>query len=110
MKEGSSDADKSEAINLVNVVRNRAKLGNLLLADYNTQDKLLDAILLERYHEFWCENGQFRADLIRYHKLVPLVKKITQSTYAEEYKELYPLPLSVISDGKGVVKQNPGYN
>jgi hypothetical protein len=110
MKEGSTASDMAEAINLVNVIRARAKLGSLLLTDYNTPEKLLDAILMERYHEFWCENGQFRSDLIRYHKLVPLVKTITQSTYAEEYKELYPLPLSVISDGKGAVVQNAGYN
>jgi len=37
------------------------------------------------------------------------VKTINQSPYAEEYKEIYPLPLEVITDGKGLVKQNPGY-
>lgn len=108
-KPGATTADLHEAIDNVNVIRNRAGLANLQYADYDTPSKLLDAILLERWHEFWCENGQFRADLIRYHKLIPWVKSINDSPYAEEYKELYPLPLSVISDGKGQVKQNPGY-
>uniref|UniRef100_A0AB33J2L3 RagB/SusD family nutrient uptake outer membrane protein n=1 Tax=Prevotella sp. GTC17259 TaxID=3236795 RepID=A0AB33J2L3_9BACT len=108
-KTGATAADLKEAASYVNVIRNRAGLGNLKSEDYATSDKLLDAILNERWHEFWCENGQFRADLIRYHRLIPLVKKINQSPYAENYKELYPLPLSVISDGKGEVKQNPNY-
>ena len=64
---------------------------------------------MERWHEFWCENGQFRADLIRYHKLVDWVKWLNDSPYAADYKELYPLPMSVISDGKGKVAQNPKY-
>lgn len=108
-KEGATAADLREAVDNVNVIRNRAGLASLKYEDYTDPDKLLDAILTERWHEFWCENGQFRADLIRYHKLVPLIKSINQSPYAEEYKEIYPLPLSVISDGKGQVKQNPGY-
>jgi hypothetical protein len=29
--------------------------------------------------------------------------------YASKDKYLYPLPLTVIVDGKGEVKQNPGY-
>ena len=110
MKDGSTESDRREAVALVNVVRARAGLKDILLSDYATREALLDAILTERWHEFWCENGQFRADLIRYHKLIPLVKEITSSPYAEEYKELYPLPLSVISDGKGAVVQNAGYN
>ena len=108
-KTGASAADFQEAIGYINKIRERAGLEDLTYANYNTAEKLLDAILMERYHEFWCENGQYRADLIRYHRLVPLVKAITQSPYAAQYKELYPLPLQVISDGKGVVLQNPGY-
>ena len=108
-KTGASSADLQEAIRYINVIRNRAGLGNLSTSDYNTPEKVLNAVLTERWHEFWCENGQYRADMIRYHKLIPLVKAINNSPYAEEYKELYPLPLSVILDGKGQVKQNEGY-
>lgn len=106
---GASAADLQEAIDNVNIVRGRAGLPNLSYGDYTDPDKLLDAILMERWHEFWCENGQYRSDLIRYHRLIPLVKAVNQSPYAEDYKELYPLPLEVITDGKGQVKQNPGY-
>lgn len=108
-KPGATAADLKEAIDNVNVVRNRAGLGNLKYADYTDSNKLLDAILMERWHEFWCENGQFRADLIRYHKLVDWVKWLNDSPYAADYKEIYPLPMSVISDGKGKVAQNPKY-
>ncbi|GAE16195.1 hypothetical protein JCM6292_2591 [Bacteroides pyogenes JCM 6292] len=59
-KAGSTASDLKEAVDLINVVRARAKLGNLTYAEHNTPDKVLNALLLERWHEFWCENGQFR--------------------------------------------------
>ena len=31
------------------------------------------------------------------------------TAYANKNKKLYPLPLSAINDGKGLVTQNPGY-
>lgn len=109
-KQGATANDLKEAVNLINVVRHRAGIENLSANTLNTPEKVLDAVLMERWHEFWCENGQFRADLIRHHKLIPWVKKINGSPYAEEYKEVYPLPLAAIIDGKGAVKQNAGYN
>ncbi len=108
-KEGATANDLKEAVDLINVVRQRAGIDNLTATTLNTPEKVLDALLTERWHEFWCENGQFRADLIRHHKFIPWVKKINNSPYAEEYKEVYPLPLSAIIDGKGAVKQNEGY-
>ncbi|WP_315329946.1 RagB/SusD family nutrient uptake outer membrane protein [Segatella oulorum] len=108
-KQGATTADLHEAIDNVNVVRNRAGLSSLSYANYTQAEDVLNAILKERWHEFWCENGQYRSDMIRYHRLVPLVRAINQSPYAADYKELYPLPLEVITDGKGQVKQNPGY-
>ena len=108
-KQGATTADLHEAIDNVNVVRNRAGLPSLSYANYTQAEDVLNAILKERWHEFWCENGQYRSDMIRYHRLVPLVRAINQSPYAADYKELYPLPLEVITDGKGQVKQNPGY-
>ena len=71
------------------------------------QDLFCRTVIL---HEFWCENGQYRADLIRHDKFVQRAIDVTQTPYANKYKELYPLPLSVITDGKGQVKQNPGYD
>lgn len=44
-----------EATRLVNRVRNRAGLGNLSAAQTADTDAFLEAILLERGHEFYCE-------------------------------------------------------
>ena len=108
-KTGATAADLAKAVDLINTIRQRAGIEKLSASALNTPEKVLDAILTERWHEFWCENGQFRADLIRHHKLAQWVKNINNSPYAEDFKELYPLPLSAIIDGKGAVKQNAGY-
>ena len=110
MKPEATSKDYTEALGYVNTIRERAKLKALKLEDVNTQEKFIDQILTERSHEFWCENGQYRADLIRHDKFVQRAIAVTQTPYANKYKELYPLPLSVITDGKGQVKQNPGYD
>ncbi|MFR8836137.1 RagB/SusD family nutrient uptake outer membrane protein [Bacteroides nordii] len=110
MKPEATSNDYAEALGYVNKIRERAKLKALKLEDVNTQEKFIDQILTERSHEFWCENGQYRADLIRHDKFVQRAIDVAQTPYANKYKELYPLPLSVITDGKGQVKQNPGYD
>lgn len=110
MKPGASQADFAEALGYVNTIRNRAKLKDLKLQDFNTPDTFIAQLLTERSHEFWCENGQYRADLIRHDKFVQRAVDVSQTPYANKYKEVYPLPLSVITDGKGEVKQNPGYD
>jgi hypothetical protein len=109
MKPGGSITQ--EAIDLMNEVRRRAKLSDKNLASFPTKEVFTDQILTERSHEFWCENGQYRADLIRFDKLYDRVLELNNglAPYASKDKYLYPLPLSVIVDGKGEVKQNPGY-
>jgi hypothetical protein len=101
----------AEALELMNKVRRRAKLENKSLSDFPTNESFIDQLLTERSHEFWCENGQYRADLIRFDKLYDRVMLLNNGVapYASKDKYLYPLPLSVIVDGKGEVKQNPGY-
>jgi len=101
----------SEAVDLMNLVRNRAGLNNKSVSDFPTTESFIDQLLTERSHEFWCESGQYRADLIRFDKLYDRVLMLNSglAPYASKYKYLYPLPLSVIVDGKGQVKQNPGY-
>jgi hypothetical protein len=101
-----------EAVDLMNQVRTRAKLNGKTLADFPSKEAFINQLLTERSHEFWCENGQYRADLIRFDKLYDRIMELNngQAPYAAKYKYLYPLPLSVIVDGKGMVKQNPGYN
>lgn len=106
----NAGAPTDEAMELVNVVRRRAGLPDKKLADYSSLEAFNNLILLERSHEFWCENGQYRADLIRHGKFVSRCKEVEQSTYTNDYKELFPFSLRAVSEGKGKFIQNPGYN
>ena len=55
-----------QAIDWINQVRNRAKLANLQLANFNTKDKLFEQIAnVERPKEFGCEFGR-GFDLLRW--------------------------------------------
>ena len=109
MKPGGSVTQ--EAVDLMNDVRGRAKLDDKKLSDFPSKESFIDQLLIERAHEFWCESGQYRADLIRFDKLLDRVLELNadQAPYASKYKYVYPLPPSVIVDGKGKVIQNPGY-
>jgi hypothetical protein len=99
----------AEAMDLVNKVRRRAGLTDKLLANYSTLASFNDLILLERSHEFWCENGQYRADLIRHGKFVSRCQQVEQSTYTGPNKVVYPFSLKAVSEGKGKFIQNTGY-
>ena len=55
------------AINAVNQVRKRAGLSDLPSVTTNTKDAFLNAILIERGHEFFYE-GNREIDLIRFNK------------------------------------------
>jgi len=100
----------AEAMELVNVIRRRAGLADKKLSDYSSLAAFNDLILLERSHEFWCENGQYRADLIRHGKFVSRCQEVTQSTFTGPNKVVYPFSLKAVSEGKGKFIQNPGYN
>jgi len=100
----------AEAIELVNVIRRRAQIPVIKLADYSSLSKFNDMILTERSHEYWCENGQYRSDLIRHGKFVSRCIELTQSPYADDNKVLFPFSLAKVSEGKGLFIQNPGYN
>ncbi|MCX6225204.1 MAG: RagB/SusD family nutrient uptake outer membrane protein, partial [Bacteroidia bacterium] len=103
-------APDAEAMELVNIIRRRAGLEDKLLSDYSSLSAFNDLILTERSHEYWCENGQYRSDLIRHGKFVSRCIELTQSTYANDYKVVFPFSLSKVSEGKGLFIQNPGYN
>lgn len=105
----NAGAPTEEAMELVNVVRRRAGLEDKKLSDYASLEAFNDLILLERSHEFWCENGQYRADLIRHGKFVSRCQEVTQSTYTNPNKVLFPFSLQTVSEGKGKFIQNPGY-
>ena len=103
-------APNQEAIDLVNVIRKRAKLTDNQLANFNTLPKFNASILLERGHEFWCENGQYRADLIRMGKFQERVQQVSPVNFTGPAKLLFPFSLGTVSEGKGKFIQNPGYN
>lgn len=99
----------AEAMELVNVVRRRAGLADKLLSNYSSLTAFNDLILLERSHEFWCENGQYRADLIRHGKFITRCQEVHASTFTGPNKVVYPFSLKAVSEGKGKFIQNPGY-
>ncbi|MAZ28688.1 MAG: RagB/SusD family nutrient uptake outer membrane protein [Cytophagaceae bacterium] len=104
-------APTQEAVDLVNEVRDRAGISEVALTDYTGLDSFNDLILEERSHEYWCENGQYRADLIRHGKYVEHANELNgTASQSAEYKELFPFSLARISEGKGEFLQNPGYN
>lgn len=100
----------------------RVKHGGLTaykLSEVSDPGVFLDKMLEERGHEFYFE-GVRRQDLIRHGKFIE--KAIEKNRYAGQsiekvatmvdgkYKyELYPLPLVLITEGQGIIKQNPGY-
>tara|TARA_R110002111_G_scaffold2_1_gene4 strand:- start:910 stop:2379 length:1470 start_codon:yes stop_codon:yes gene_type:complete len=100
-----------ESIDLINIVRNRAGLDDILLTNFADIDTFNTMILLERSHEYWCENGQYRADLIRHGKYTEYANALNGvASQSADYKALFPFSLARISEGKGAFKQNPGYN
>lgn len=103
-------APNQEAIDLVNQIRERAQIPPVSLANYSDLESFNTLILLERSHEYWCENGQYRADLIRHGKFTEynqdLVGPLSQSN---KNKEVFPFSFERVNEGKGKFLQNPGY-
>ncbi|MFI0430470.1 RagB/SusD family nutrient uptake outer membrane protein [Mariniflexile sp. HMF6888] len=98
----------SEAIGLVNQIRNRVGLPDLASEKTANMASFNDAILNERMHELYCE-GFSREDLIRHGKLVETLKQLSGTDMVSEDRSLYPIPQSDITASKGAIKQNPGY-
>ncbi len=101
-------AVNQEARDLLNRVRTRANISEIKSSDYASADEFLDLILLERGHELWGE-GFRRQDLIRYGKFVDYARIYNESETVQDYMVLFPLPTSVIVEGRGKVLNNPGY-
>ena len=95
-----------ESIDLINQIRNRAGLGNILLSEFTTKEGLRNHILDERAWEFWYE-GKRRRDLIRMGKYIEYAhnRGITNAT---DYHVWFPIPQSAI-DANPLLEQNPGY-
>lgn len=97
-----------EAVDLLNMVRERAGISPYTLSDINGVEDFLDKMLLERGHELWFE-GLRREDLIRHGKYIEYAREYKGSTTAKDEFVLWPLPQSAIDEGKGIIVQNPGY-
>lgn len=113
----NSGAVSGEAIDLVNRVRARAGLSNLDAAATGSADSFLEALLLERGHEFYLE-GLRRQDLIRFGKYVDYANARINKVNSEESRgyftvseahNLMPIPIAFINESKSAIKQNPGY-
>ncbi len=106
----------SEAIALVNRVRNRAGLANLSETQTSSKDVFLRALLTERGHEFWLE-GLRRQDLIRfglYHELAnQRIQAANQNGknyfIVNEAHNRFWIPQDFINESKSAIKQNAGY-
>lgn len=105
-----ADSGTQEAIDLINIVRTRAQINPVNLIDYTDIDAFNTMMLLERSHEYWCENGQYRADLIRHGKFKEYSDNLNgELSQSEPHNVLFPFSLARVAEGKGAFIQNPGY-
>ena len=93
-----------EAIDLVNRIRERAKVPLLELNDF-TKESLRDHFLNERKLEFYSESLR-REDLIRHGKFIEQAK--TQRKNAMPHHILHPIP-QLEMDVNPNLEQNEGY-
>lgn len=97
----------SEALSLANQVRERVYApGDMPDWSNLGQDAFRDSLLLERGREFYGE-GLRRTDLIRHGEYIN--KAQDRGLNAEDHQVLYPIPQEVITEGDGIIEQNPGY-
>lgn len=94
-----------EALQYINIVRNRAGLENLTYAIISSKELMRDQILLERGHEFYNE-GHRRIDLIRMGKFIS--DAIRRGKPAKPHHTVFPIP-QVVIDSDSAIKQNENY-
>ena len=102
----------AEAFPYIKTIRDRAGLTADIgrewdISNIPTQAVLKDSLLMERGRELFCE-GSRRQDLVRNGKYIDFAieRGATGATLADT---LFPIPASVISEGNGIIIQNPGY-
>jgi hypothetical protein len=107
-----SNTVTQEAVNLLNQIRTRAGLPQYAISDFASPRDFLDKLLMERAHELYAE-GTRRQDIIRDGSYVERMKRkcaiLGEPTLVNENYLRIPLPQEVIDEGKGIIKQNPGY-
>ncbi len=96
-----------ESVELINLIRVRAGLENINIANYANKDQLNGLILQERAHEFYFEDKD-REDLIRHGKFISSAvgRGITS---AKDFHKVYPIPQTEI-DANPKLEQTVGYN
>ncbi|MFT5714090.1 MAG: hypothetical protein ACI9WT_000632 [Flavobacterium sp.] len=97
-------AQTSEAISLLNQIRNRAGLANTTFA---TQSELRNAIWRERRVELAFEHDRF-FDMVRTGQATAAFAADGKTFVAGKHN-LFPLPQSFITQTNGLSIQNPGY-
>lgn len=95
-----------ESIDLINQIRNRVGLDNILLSEFDSKEELREHILKERRWEFWYE-GKRRRDLIRMGKYIEYAHNRGISNATENHV-WFPIPQSAI-DANPLLEQNKGY-
>lgn len=94
-----------ESIDLINQIRQRAKVSELSLNTYSTKEALRDFILAERGREFFSE-GLRREDLIRHGKFIS--NAVERGKDAHPYQVLFPIPQRQ-REANSKLEQNEGY-
>jgi hypothetical protein len=94
-----------ESIKLINQVRRRAGIDDLVLEDFASKQALKDAIFQERQWEFHFEDLT-RIDMIRQGTFIS--DAIDRGIQAKEHHLRYPIPQAEI-DANPNVEQNDGY-
>jgi len=95
-----------EAVADINAIRARAGLEDIQLT---TKDDVIDAVLLEKRLEFFCEWGHRWLDLKRTGKASEILAAIKPQTW-NDTDLLYPIPEAELLRNPSMVgRQNPGY-
>ncbi|TYR37538.1 RagB/SusD family nutrient uptake outer membrane protein [Sphingobacterium phlebotomi] len=94
-----------EALQYVNLVRQRAGLDDLESSDVASQDAMRDRILLERGHEFYNE-GHRRMDMIRHGKFIS--DAVRRGKNARPHHVVFPIP-QVVIDSDSAIEQNDNF-
>ncbi len=102
---GEANDVKPEALNILNMVRNRAGLASLSITDYNT---FRTQLFKERRNEFFFEGIRW-FDLLRNGDAIDALKIKGKNNVSETWF-LFPIPRVEIDKIPDILIQNPGYN
>jgi hypothetical protein len=102
-----------EAFDLINSIRTRAGLPNLIAATITNQQEFIEALLKERRHEFFYENHRW-FDLKRLGDPVQVMNShfagfVGLNITIDQNDLLLPIPLDQLNSDPGSMEQNPGY-